>query len=200
MTTDTTETTEKTPPTQPDAGVPAEYGRLADPFGAVVERVPDGAWSASSPCEGWTAADVLDHVVGTQRDFLTQRGVLDDPPTDEADTGPARRWRAHDDLVRGLLADPGVAGREYDGVFGRATVGASMLAFYGFDLVVHRWDIATAAGLEAHLTPDEVALLDRAADGFGEHLYDDGVCRPALDVPPDATAEQRVLARLGRRA
>ena len=84
--------------------------------------------------------------------------------------------------MRELLADPAVAGMEYDGVFGRTTVGASIVAFHGFDLVVHRWDIAVAAGLDERLTDDELDMLDRSADGFGDHLYDDGVCKPALAV------------------
>ena len=85
--------------------------------------------------------------------------------------------------MRELLADPDVAGLEYDGVFGRTTVGASIVTFYGFDLVVHRWDIAVAAGLDEHLSDEELELLDRSADGFGDHLYDDGVCKPARACP-----------------
>jgi len=177
------------------------YTRLSDAFGAIVDRVPVHAWADQSPCQGWTARDVLTHVATTQCDFLDQRGVdsttadaLSDPTAD-----PAAAWHAHDSRVRGLLADPSVAGKEYDGVFGRTTVGASMVTFYGFDLVVHRWDIAVAAGLDERLTDDELEMLDRSADGFGDHLYDDGVCKPAVPVPNDAGRQERVLARLGRR-
>ena len=42
-------------------------------------------------------------------------------------------------------------------------------------------------------------MLERSADGFGDHLYDDGVCKPALAVPDGADRQERVLARLGRR-
>ena len=49
--------------------------RHADRFTAVVEAAGDTQWSSPSPCEGWTAADVLDHVVDTQRDFLDKRGA-----------------------------------------------------------------------------------------------------------------------------
>jgi hypothetical protein len=43
-------------------------------------------------------------------------------------------------------------------------------------------------------------MLDRSADGFGDHLYDDGVCKPAVPVPDAANRQERVLARLGRSA
>jgi uncharacterized protein (TIGR03086 family) len=101
--------------------------------------------------------------------------------------------------MRELLADPAVAGMEYDGVFGRTTVGRSIVAFHGFDLVVHRWDIAAAAGLDERLTDDELDMIESSADGFGDHLYDDGGFKPALTVPDGADRQERVLARLGRR-
>lgn len=188
--------------TSSTADILGSYLRLAEPFGAVVDRVPATDWDAPSPCEGWSARDVLAHVIHSQRTFLAERGVdaatsvdLDSDPSID----PGDAWRVHLERMRELLTDPAVAGMEYDGVFGRTTVGKSIVAFHGFDLVVHRWDIAAAAGLDERLTDSELDMLERSADGFGEHLYDDGVCKPALPVPDDADRQERVLARLGRR-
>ena len=178
------------------------YLRLAEPFGSVVDRVPSTGWDAPSPCEGWSARDVLAHVIHSQRTFLAERGVDASTSADldsDSSIDPGDAWRVHLERMRELLADPAVAGMEYDGVFGRTTVGKSIVAFHGFDLVVHRWDIAAAAGLDERLTDDELDMIDRSADGFGDHLYDDGVCKPALAVPDDAERQERVLARLGRR-
>ena len=179
------------------------FSRLADRFGCVVDRLDDADWGRASPCEGWTARDVLHHVISTQRDFLAQHGIDASTPTDvstDISTDPDGAWRGHDDQVRALLADPAVASLEYDGVFGRTTVGASLVTFYGFDLVVHRWDIAAAAGLDERLDDSELDMIESSADGFGEHLYDDGVCKPAVTTPAGADRQTRVLARLGRRA
>ncbi len=137
------------------ATVLQDFSRLADRFGEVVDRLDDADWGRSSPCEGWSAGDVLHHVISTQRDFLAQRGVDAATATDVL-TDPRAAWHGHDDRVRTLLADPDVALREYDGVFGRTTVGASLVRFYGFDLVVHRWDIAAAAGLDERLDDSEL--------------------------------------------
>ena len=192
--------------TSTTADVLGSYTRLSDPFSSVVDRVPADRWDDPSPCEGWNARDVLAHVVTSQREFLAQRGVdattsypldVDHPDRSAADVRAA--WHAHDERMRELLADPAVAGMEYDGVFGRTTVGQSIVAFHGFDLFVHRWDIAVAAGLDERLTDVELDMLERAADGFGDHLYDDGVCKPALTVHDGADRQERVLARLGRR-
>src|SRR3954452_1820700 len=133
--------------TEPSTTVLHDFSRLADRFGAVVDRLDEADWGRDSPCEGWSARDVLHHVVSTQRDFLARHGV-DASTGRDAEWDPRAAWHAHDERLRSLLAAPTVASHEYDGVFGRTTVGATMVTFYGFDLVVHRWDIATAAGLD----------------------------------------------------
>lgn len=172
------------------------YTDLAGPFGAVVERLDPADWDRPSPCEGWSARDVLAHVVDTQRQFL-QTHALDVGDRPDLDApGPA--WRTHAGRVEDLLSDPAVAGLTYDGVFGPTTVGDSMVRFYGFDLVVHRWDIAQAAGHRERLSDAELDMVDTAATGFGEHLYDEGVCRPAVEVGDGADRQAQVLGRLGR--
>lgn len=178
----------------------AIYEPLATRFGAVVDTTTD--WAAASPCEGWTARDVLDHVIGTQRDFLGQhlpaRGIDLGPAPDLTD--PVAAWRAHDTRVRELLADESVAGHEFAGYFGPTTVGDTLVRFYGFDLLVHRWDIAQAAGRDERFDDAELDVIEGAAAGFGEHLYGEGICKPALAAPADADRQAQVLARLGRAA
>ncbi len=175
------------------------YAQLADRFGAVVDSLTSSDWDAASSCDGWAARDVLDHVMSTQRDFLAQHGV-DAGSNIATKVDPARAWHAHDRHLRELLADPAVADLEYDGVFGRSTIGAAITTFYGFDLIVHRWDLAQAAGHDETLDAAELDTIEASADGFGEHLYDEGVCKPAVEVPDGADRQTRVLARLGRRS
>lgn len=173
------------------------YTELADRFGSVVDTVPTDAWDAPSACEDWTGRDVLAHVVGTQRGFLRSRGIeLDADPA--LDDDPVAGWHAHEEELRRLLADETVTSLEYDGVFGRTTVGATIVSFYGFDLLVHRWDLAQAADRDERFTDEELDLIETALPGFGEHLYDDGVCKPAVPVAEDADRQASVLARLGR--
>ena len=175
------------------------YAQLADRFGAVVDSLSPKEWDAASPCDGWAARDVLDHVMSTQRDFLAQHGI-DVGSSRPARVDLAQAWHAHDRHLRELLADPAVADLEYDGVFGRSTIGAAITTFYGFDLIVHRWDLAQAAANDEVLDAAELDTIEASADGFGEHLYGEGVCKPAVDVPDDADRQARVLARLGRRS
>jgi uncharacterized protein (TIGR03083 family) len=46
------------------------YSRLAAAFAEKIAAVPDERWDRPSPCPGWTAHDVVGHVVTTQGMFL----------------------------------------------------------------------------------------------------------------------------------
>ncbi|ASR00930.1 maleylpyruvate isomerase family mycothiol-dependent enzyme [Gordonia rubripertincta] len=173
------------------------YNSYADGFGDVLATVPAEAWSSPSPCDGWTARDVVAHVVDTQRDFFAGHGV-DLGPAPSLDD-PASGWRTHREAVAARLADPSVADHAFDGHFGPTTIGETLLRFYGFDMIAHRWDIATAAGLDHRFTDDQLAEMEAAADGFGDALYSEGVCE-RVDVPAGADRQTALLARLGRRA
>ena len=173
-----------------------QYVKLAEPFGRVVADTRH--WDAPSPCDGWCAADVVEHVIDTERSFLGAHADVGTAPDVAAD--PAAAWREHDARVRGLLADESVATAEFDGHFGPTTVGDTLVRFYGFDLLAHRWDIARSQGCDERFTGHELAILENAVEGFGDALYSDGICRRPIDVGDDADRQTRLLALLGRDA
>ena len=173
------------------------YAAARRPLTILIDAVPAASWSSSSPCEGWTTRDVLRHLIDTQRELLAQHGVTLDEFTG-VDADPARAWREHSDQVHTAIADDAVPSIAYDGYFGPTTLGATLEQFYIWDMYVHRWDIARAAGLDAALTEPELDLIEHGADRFGDAIYMDGICRPGVDAPADASRLERVLARLGR--
>ena len=169
------------------------FSQAADRFTGTVESTTD--WTAVSPCEGWSAADVVDHVVDTEREFLSRFDLdLGDKPTGT----PDRVWAEHLAAVRRLVDDD-VRAQEYDGFFGRTTIGATLDAFYGFDLVVHGWDLGSSQGAPTSFTEEDMDALDAAFAGFGDHAYDDGVFQQPVDVSEDADRQTRIQARMGRR-
>ena len=166
----------------------------ADRFTDTVSATTD--WSATSPCEDWTAADVVDHVVDTERQFLEGHDVdLGERPSG----APAEVWAAHLAAVRPAVTED-LRSREYDGFFGRTTIGETLDAFYGFDLVVHGWDLGSATGRPTTFTDADMDAMEQAFVGFGDHAYDDGVFKQPVDVPEDADRQTRLLARMGRTA
>lgn len=173
----------------------ALFAQRADRFSRVVDAV-DGSWDVPTPCEGWSARDVVGHVLESQRDFLDRQGLDAGPQPDLTD--PAAAWRAQRAHVTTVLAADGVAAREYDGFFGPTTIAATIADFYGWDLVVHGSDVARATGQAWSVREAEAADLHATADGWGPALYSEGVCAAAVEVGPDASVTDRLLARLGR--
>ena len=110
---------------------------------------------------------------------------------------PAAAWREHAQRVREALTDD-VAATPYEGFFGPSTVGETFDQFYVWDMVVHRWDVARTAGMDAPFSDEELDRTERGIEGFGPALYMEGICRTASSPARDRTT--RLLARLGRRA
>lgn len=175
------------------------YSTADRPLTAVLQAVTAQRWTDPSPCEGWSARDVVRHLLESQRDFLTARDIdLGAPPA--VDTNPAAAWREHTARVGAVLADESFVTGPFDGYFGPSTVGATFEQFYVWDMLVHRWDIAQATGVDAALSDDELDRIEQGADSFGEALHSDGVCRPGVEASPTDSRQVRVLARLGREA
>jgi len=166
------------------------------PLTEVISSLRADDWNAASPCEGWTARDVVAHLVDTQREFLTGRGL---DVGERPDLGDAvQAWTTHAARVARILADDTTARTPFDGYFGPSTIGATFERFYVWDMLVHRWDLARSAGLDAWFTDTELDRIEAGIDGFGDSLYMEGICAPAVPAPEDADRLTRVLARLGR--
>jgi uncharacterized protein (TIGR03086 family) len=194
-TTDTTRTYGATAATTPEPA--AAHRQVHEPLLALLGSVPSDRWSAGSPCEGWSARDVVRHLIETQREFLMGQD-LDLGPAPDVDADPVAAWRQHSARVAALLAEPTVSARGYEGFFGPTTIGATFERFYVWDMVVHRWDIARATGADERLTDHELDMIEAGADTFGPTLYMDGICGPAVIAPDGADRQTRLLARLGR--
>lgn len=185
------------PPASPAPLVAERYRRLAEAFTRRVEEVPTDRWDSPSPCRGWTARDVVQHVADNASLFLGLVGqpAPAGPPAAE---DPEATWRAACDAVQAAVDDPAVASLRYDGYTGPATFAGAVDGFVCFDLLVHCWDLARATGLEERLDPVEVARVQAQAEAFGDLLRGPGVCAQPVPAPPDADAQTRLLAFLGR--
>lgn len=180
-------------------GVSERYRRLAEAFGGRVEAVPADRWSNPSPCTDWTARDLVRHVVETHGMFLGFVGRSLPPDGPSADDDPAAAFGAARATVQADLGDPERAGAEYDGFGGRSTFAEGVDRFLCFDLNVHEWDLARAAGFDASIDLDELLRLRAEAEAFGDALRGPGAFGPAVEAPPDADEQTRLLAFLGRR-
>jgi uncharacterized protein (TIGR03086 family) len=174
------------------------YRRLADEFERRVRAVPADRWESPSPCEGWSARDVLRHVIDVHRD-MPGYGGLTIEFGGSVDEDPVAAWTAARAAMQELMDDPARAGTEYDGYFGRTTVGDTVERFLGFDLLIHGWDIARATGGDEKLPAGEVnALLAQAAD-WGDSIRGNGICADPVPVPDNASDQDKLLGFVGRK-
>ena len=180
------------------------YRRRADRFEATVSAVPSDRWTSPSPCAGWTARDVVGHVIDMHGVMLRPLDRERSPaPTLTAD--PLGAFRAARADVEGLLADPAIAMSVQDTPMGPMTVAEHVDGVPSDDLVVHTWDLARATGLDDTIDPDELERMWPSVQSIPEEMRIPGhfgpgivVFGPAVAVPPDAPLQHRVLGALGR--
>lgn len=177
------------------------YRRHADAFEAKVAAVRSDQWTNPSPCEKWTARDVVDHIVAMHGYMLRPIG-RSLPPTGGDALTDFRTARA---AVEEVLADPELAGQEADTPAGRMTVAEQIDKMVSDDLVLHGWDLARAAGLDDTIDPAEVSAMwpemqqipeeMRIPEHFGPGVI---VFGPEVPVPDDAPLQDRLLGKIGR--
>ena len=167
------------------------YRRRADAFEALIAATPPERWTSPSPCEGWTARDVVAHVVDFSADVLRERAGVQDSPVFADFDEPSAAFRAARASVERVLGDPATPPRA-----------ASYLHWsLSFDLPQHGWDLAKATGQDATIDPEELEVLWGALNGDPanwEWQRANGWYGAPLPVPEDAPLQDRVLGLLGR--
>lgn len=178
-----------------------DFTKATYTFDAVVQRVPADAWERRSPCEEWTAREVLGHVVwGMQRitaGALGHDAPAERPEAESAGDDPVATWNEAMRATLTALDQQGVLDRTVTTSFGTATIDA-VLGFYPADLLAHAWDIATTAGQDAHLPAD---LCERFAVGIaaaGDGVRGPGRMAEPVAVAAGADAPTRFIAQTGR--
>jgi uncharacterized protein (TIGR03086 family) len=175
------------------------YRKVAGRFTRTAAAVPPTAWENLSPCEGWTARDVVRHLVEWFPPFLRDGAGIELPSGPSADVDPLGAWQALDGGVQAVLDDPATEGRAFSHpVAGEHALGDAIAMFFLGDVLVHTWDLARATGLDETLDPDEVATMLAGAEPFDEVLRSSGQYGPRVAVPADADAQTKLIAVMGR--
>lgn len=164
-------------------------------FGDLVRSTTE--WDAPSPVPGWTARDVVEHLVTWLPGLLGAHGVT--LPGAPADSGPTARWQAHAAAVQALLDDP--ASREQvvrDPHLPEMSLTQVVDRLWRTDVFMHTWDLGRATGRPVTLDPEHCAELLAGMEPLEEMLRASGQYGPRVDVPPDADPQTRLVAFIGR--
>jgi uncharacterized protein (TIGR03086 family) len=146
-----------------------------------------------TPCDGWNVRQLMDHMLETQRYFVSSaKGMKASPPS----SNPPSL------LSEDPVSDFETGRRETLNVFGaddviERTGPALGIAFA--DQLLHGWDLAKATGQDATM-PDGLAeiALNTIHGRFTEEQRK-GVFKPEIPVGANASAQDKLLAYTGRK-
>lgn len=172
---------------------------IAGTFSDRTRGVPDGAWTNPSPCDGWTAGDVVAHLVEWVPPFLhAGAGVTLDaiPPVDD---DPAAAWSRLHEQVQAILDADDIAERVFDHPYaGNHPLDEAIERFVLGDVLIHTWDLSRATGQDERLDPTMVASMLDGVVAMGDALQQSGHYGPAVAVADDADDQTKLLALTGR--
>lgn len=173
------------------------HRRVAGTFTDRVRGTAD--WDAPAPPEGWTARDVVGHLVTWFPSFLEGGAGIRLAAGPDVDTDPVAAWQVHSDAVQQLLDDPGTAGRMLSNPHtGDVPLDVAVDMFYTADVFLHTWDLARATGQDETLDTDRCAQMLAGMEPMDGVLRGSGQYGPRVDVPDDADVQTRLLAFIGR--
>jgi uncharacterized protein (TIGR03086 family) len=177
---------------------PAELHRwVAGGFTARVEGTTD--WDAPAPVEGWTARDVVRHLVEWFPRFLAGGAGITLQAGPSVDEDPVGAWRALSDQIQALLEDPATADRILKNRHvGEVPLGPAVSQFYTADVFMHTWDLARATGQDETLDPALCAELLEGMQPMEDLLRSSGQYGPRVAVPDDADVQTKMIAFIGR--
>jgi len=171
-------------------------------FDSQVRATAADAWAAPSPCEGWTAADVVVHVTGNTRLFIGTVGddVSTDTPQQPAEEDLVGGWEQARSVTDKFLRNCSDSRLEAVVVVGREMTVAFVMEAFLRDIVIHTWDLARATGADETLPAHLVTATFSALSSLPLKIRQRGYYADPLPTPPNATDQDRLLALSGRRA
>ena len=179
--------------------VQEKYGLVSSGFDAAVRAVAPDQWGAQSPCEQWTARDIVVHVVQNHRGVIASvRGGESEPLG--ADEDPKQAWESASRAISEITGDPESVGKEIEGPTGKMPAGQIIGQFMTMDVLVHTWDLARTIGADERLDEESVSRAYEALKPMDAMIRQPLIFGPKLEAPTDADVQTEFLYFLGRRA
>ncbi|MEU4242413.1 TIGR03086 family metal-binding protein [Actinoplanes sp. NPDC026619] len=177
---------------------PAERHRTV--AGTFAERARGAKdWDAPAPVPGWTARDVVRHLVEWFPGFLAGGAGITLPAGPGVDDDPVAAWQNQYDSVQAVLDDPATATRVLTNPhIGEVPLDQAIDRFYTSDVFMHTWDLARATGQDDRLDEGFCAALLGGMEPMEEIIRNSGQYGPRVAVPSDADAQTRMLGFIGR--
>jgi uncharacterized protein (TIGR03086 family) len=158
------------------------------------EKVPGATekLTARTPCDDWDVRTLLNHILETQRYFLSSARGEDasrpspSPPATLSDD-PVVDFEAVRRDMLAAYAEPGVIEK---------TGPALGVAFS--DILVHSWDLARATDQDETMPAGLAAAAYEMVHGKFTDEQRKGIFKPEVPIGDDASPQDRLLAYTGR--
>jgi len=171
------------------------FERAATDAAWTVGQVRPDQRCAPTPCADWDVDALVTHMAGGMS-YLGGALGLDPVATDAADEGAYRDavTRCVEALrVPGALERRCMSPAGFEWSVAEATAGTAM------DQLVHTWDLAVAIGGDPRLDPELVdAIVAMFLPQMPEVGRSAGLVGPEVEVPDDASPQDRLLGAMGR--
>jgi uncharacterized protein (TIGR03086 family) len=169
---------------------------IVNGFDARIQAAASDSWTNQSPCDQWTARDVVAHVIGSARGMTAGlQGQEPHPLT--ADDEIVAAWNS---TKEGLLSAVAAAdlSQNVPGPFGPMPAEQLIGRFMTTDILVHTWDLARAVGGDEQLDADAVAGAYSGLKPMDAMIRGRGVFGDKIETQPGSDLQTEFLQFLGR--
>ncbi len=176
-----------------------DHGRACDRFSEVVAGAKD-RWDWPSPCPGWNAKGVVEHVIGFHDVLiLVPFGAKPHRPKND----PRARWEVSEEAIFGVLSDDRVIAEPVAVPSVGQSTGTTMalgplLAALTSDVLIHTWDLAKAVKCDTTLDPELCEHALARGRQSEESIRRSGMYGPPVEVASDSDVASRMLGFFGR--
>jgi uncharacterized protein (TIGR03086 family) len=176
--------------------------KAVDQTGRIVAGVKPDQLSGPTPCADWDTRALLNHTIGVVEMFddaaQTKPFTGSMFANDNVGNDPGASYETRAAVLRATLAQPNLLDRTWTMPFGEVP-GPIAVGFATLELFQHGWDVARASGQDIDFDADVTETANATAQLMpAEQVRVAGVFGAEGGCPPDASAEDRLAAFLGR--
>lgn len=174
-----------------------------DGFGNRLDAVQATQWNAETPCADWDVRTLVNHVVAELLwvppllNGKTMAEIGDQFDGDVLGSDPQMAWQSAAAEALAAASQPGAQDHTTHLSFGDFP-GSEYLGQVTSDVIIHSWDLARAIGSDDRFDAGLTDFVDEFLSPQVEAWRAAGAFGPAAEVGPDASAQQRLLAKTGR--
>jgi len=171
------------------------WREVAAGFDRRLANVGVDEWTAPTCCPEWTVSQLVEHAIGSQRFVPKALGASGDIDAEGDDL--VEVWKTVRAAADQAFAAPGAMDRVVTLPFGEMPAREG-LGFPTGDLLVHTWDLARSIGADDRLDAEACTVTYANLAPIDGHIRAPGFFGPKLEPAPDADAQDRLLAFVGR--